>query len=43
MLNWLKKNGAKLALLVIKTFVKDHTVIGKLVKAIEEAESNGSD
>lgn len=38
MWSWLKKNGAKLVLLVIRGFVKEHTVVGKLIKAIEEAE-----
>lgn len=38
MWNWFKKNGAKLVLAILQKFVKDYTVVGKLVKAIEEAE-----
>lgn len=37
-LNWLKRNGAWFALIVVKMFVKEHTLVGKLAKAIEEAE-----
>lgn len=38
MLKWLKKYGPKLALLLVRAFIKDKTVVGRIAKAIEEAE-----
>jgi hypothetical protein len=40
MFEWLKRNGVRFALILIRLFVKDHTVVGKIGKAIDEAEEN---
>jgi len=38
MFEWLKKNGLTFVRAIVRLFVKDHTVVGKIGKAIDEAE-----